>query len=289
MTALPRRILVAGFGKLGAALAQLLTDAGHSVTGLKRQPAQQTPNKVQMIQADLTDPPSLVAINQTFDEVFYILTPNDRSADAYRQAYEIGLVHLMARLTQLGSLPHWTFVSSTSVYGQNAGEWVDETSPTEPKSETAQALLEAEQALRRASPKHTIVRFAGIYGPGRTALLNSVERGVPVQVSPPAYTNRIHQRDAVQILAFLMGQRIKGVALESVYLACDDDPVAKRELADWLADQIGCPRPPALPVSETAGQNKRCSNARLKALGYQWRYPDFRAGYAALLAESATR
>lgn len=285
----PRRILLAGCGKLGSGLAFDLVRQGHQVTGLKRQPPEDSLSHagkaMQWIQADLLQADSLSRLQQPVDEVFYILTPGSRSATDYRAVYLTGVWNLHQRLSALGANPHWTFVSSTSVYGQQDGSWVDENSKSEPESETARVLIDAENHLRGMVESGTIVRLAGLYGPGRSALIRSVQRGDPVRAKPPYYTNRVHQEDAGRILQFLMERRLQGQTLEPVYLACDEDPAPKRVVVDWLAGKLGCSLPARLEPSDGAGQNKRCSNQRLKSLGYEFKYPDFRAGYEAILAE----
>lgn len=281
----PQRVLIAGCGKIGSALAQMLVALGHEVTGLRRSPDHGSPG-VRCLQVDLTDPAQCRAITDSYDAVFYILTPGGRTPDAYRNAYLLGQQNLMQRLAELGPMPHWTLVSSTSVYGQQAGEWVDETTPTDPTSATAAVLLQAEKWLRSQLIRHTIVRFAGIYGPGRMMLIKQACSGQPVAKQPPVYTNRIHQVDAVGALAFLLQHRLTGAEQEDIYLVCDDNPATQWEVMTWLAEQLGLPEPPALTASPDAPQNKRCSNRRLKQLGFRWRYPDFRMGYAEMLADS---
>jgi hypothetical protein len=103
-----------------------------------------------------------------------------------------------------------------------------------------------------------------------------------IQQTPPYFTNRIHQQDCVGVLCFLLEQRLAGKALDQYYLASDDDPAPMWEVISWLAERLHC-RPPSLAVGSDAGMNKRCSNARLKALGYQFQYPSYKDGYLELI------
>ena len=283
-----RRVLVVGCGKLGLPLVRKLAQAGHQVAGLKRRPIDEPTAGFTCLRADLADPDSLKVISGPFDEVFFMVSPDGRTPVDYRRAYVTGLSNLLRRLDALKQTPHWTLVSSTSVYGQQCGEWVDEASLAEPASDTAQELRKAENLLQSAADRHTIVRFAGIYGPGRGAWLDAIRRGVPVQHQPPLYSNRIHQHDAVRALAFLMAQRLAGRELQNLYLASDDQPVPKWEVACWLASRLGCAPPKSMAKNPDASQNKRCKNQRLKSLGFRFIYPGFREGYAEILGAAAS-
>ena len=172
-------------------------------------------------------------------------------------------------------------VSSTSVYGQSQGEWVDEESIAEPDNISSRLIRLAEQRLTALNPDNIIVRFSGIYGPGREYLLRQALQTPAIQQTPPYFTNRIHQQDCVDVLSFLLEQRLEGRALAQCYLASDDDPAPTWEVMNWLADHLHCPAPTARDGE--VGMNKRCSNARLKALGYQFQYPSYKDGYLDLI------
>ena len=133
------------------------------------------------------------------------------------------------------------------------------------------------------NPANIVVRFSGIYGPGREYLLRQAMQSPAIQHTPPYFTNRIHQQDCVGVLAFLLEQRLAGKALAQCYLASDDDPAPMWEVMTWLADHLHCSPPVIKAVDTNAGMNKRCSNARLKALGYQFQYPGYKDGYLELI------
>lgn len=175
-------------------------------------------------------------------------------------------------------------VSSTSVYGQSAGEWVDEDSAAEPANITSRLIRQAEQKLMDSNPANIVVRFSGIYGPGREYLLRLATQAPTIQQTPPYFTNRIHQQDCVGVLSFLLEQRLAERALAQCYLASDDDPAPTWEVMTWLADRLHCPPPTVKAVAADAGMNKRCSNTRLKTLGYRFQYPSYKDGYMELIA-----
>lgn len=274
-------ILVIGCGDIGYQVALRLHQQGHQVTGLKRSaPAISTPFPIFI--ADIRLASSLVSLPRGFDAVIFIVAPDSRQAEEYQALYDVGLSHLLAHFAAAEASPSWLMVSSTSVYEQNCGEWVDETSITEPASATSRWLAAAEKRLWITSERNCVVRFSGIYGPGRDWLLRRAAQGESIQRQPPSYTNRIHSEDCVAVLLFLLEKQLAGVALEPCYLATDDDPAPLWEVMNWLSQQFACSPPSPLLVAPDAPQNKRCRNTRLKALGYRFLYPSYQDGYAAV-------
>lgn len=172
------------------------------------------------------------------------------------------------------------FTSSTAVYGQQAGEWVDESSPTEPADFAGQRLLEGEALVRSAPFPGTVLRLGGIYGPGRSSLIERARGGVS---SASGYTNRIHRDDAAAALAHLAALP----QVEGTLIGVDSEPALACEVLSWLAQrlELPAPRPGVVPSARAARGSKRCRNARLLATGFRFRYPTYREGYAALLAE----
>ncbi len=272
------KVLIVGCGDVGSRLARRLVAAGHEVYGLRRS-AFSLPGVV-ALQGDVTQPLSL-HFPAGLEAVFVLLAPGETGEAAYRRVYLEGTRQLLAALAGQ-KLQRLFWVSSSSVYGQDDGSWVDETSPARPASATAQLLLQAEQLLERAPWPATVVRFAGIYGPGRLRLLRWVESGREVQAEPCAWTNRIHVEDCAGLLDFLFVQQRKGSRLDSLYLGVDDEPAPQHEVLDWLADYRGLPRV-ARASRPGAGSNKRLSNQRISALGYKMQFSGYRAGYAAVM------
>ncbi len=277
------KILIVGCGAIGYKLANMLAKAGHDVTGLKRNPPPISQEKFKYVKADITASVTLEALDTDFDQVFFIVSADSRNESSYHDIYETGLNNLINKLAKTDRPATWLFVSSTSVYGQTQGEWVDEESPALGGNDTSRKIIAAEQKLIALNPNNIIVRFSGIYGPGREYLLRMARQSPSIQQHPPYYTNRIHQRDCVGVLAFLYQQQLAGVNLEQCYLASDDDPAPLWEVMTWMTAQLGC-HPPMVKISDRqVDMNKRCLNSRIKSLGYRFIYPDFKAGYSELL------
>lgn len=293
-TQLSEKYLIVGCGDIGLALARRLVAAGHHVTAVKRSKPDWRALGLTLAMADIEKPESLAALPTDIDQIFVILSPDRREEDAYRRLYETGIANLLAHFNQRTdnsirpetTRPHWIFVSSTSVYGQRKGERVDEHSCTAPSGFNGRALLCAEQQFLAESKNNSIVRFSGIYGPGRNHLIRNIKAGKAVQYEPPYYTNRIHREDCVDVLFWLAQQRRTGQPVGGIYVASDDTPVPLGDVAMWLAEQLGCAAPPAQSATRRVPrQNKRCDNRRLREAGYQFTYKDYRAGYRAMLDE----
>ncbi len=286
------KILIVGCGAIGFALAQALVQAGHAVTGLKRSPLTNAGDKPRFVSADIAKKSDLKSLDLDFEVIYFIVSADKRDAASYSKVYETGLSNLIAHFAKAQAQPKWIFVSSTSVYGQDRGEWVDETSATVPHNATSHYIVAAEQALWALNPSNVSVRFSGIYGPGREYLLRMARQNPEIQKQPPYFTNRIHQADCIGILLFLMEKQLAGVSLAPCYLASDDDPAPLWDVIAWLAAQLHCNPPVEKPVEEmeidTYDQNKRCRNDRIKALGYRFLYPDYKAGYQGLIDRQCT-
>jgi len=278
-------VLIAGCGYIGTALGVRLAAEGYTVWGLRRHP-HALPSCLHPVEADLTRPETLNALPPGLEVVFYTAAAHGRTDTAYRAVYVDGLRYLLAALQQQRQRPRRIFLtSSTGVYAQCHGEWVDETWPTEPTHFSGLRLLEGEQLLREGPFPATVVRLAGIYGPGRSHLIDSVRQGTAVcPAGEPIYVNLMHRDDGVGALYHLM--RLASPA--PLYLGVDHYPVDRGMLLRWLAVQLGVPSP---ALEEVPGimrrqvrSNKRCCNDRLLAAGYVFRYRTFHSGYATVLA-----
>ncbi|MBS7662555.1 SDR family oxidoreductase [Pseudomonas lalucatii] len=283
------RVLIAGCGDVGTRLGLRLAAAGWQVHGLRRA-AQQLPAPIIPVAGDLQDeacPPAWPG--GELDYLVYCAAAEQRDEAGYRAIYVEGLRRVLAWLARHGQRPRrLLFVSSSGVYGQQDGEWVDEDSPAEATGFSGRVLREAEQLALHCGLAASVVRLAGLYGPGRQWLLEQVRQGYRVASEPPLYANRIHVEDAAGLLACLLQADAQGAALADCYLGVDDAPVALHEVLAWLREQLGVSHWAAEATVRRAG-SKRCSNARARALGWVPRYPSYREGYGEMLAGAPLR
>ena len=276
---IPRRVLVAGCGDVGARLAERLRAAGVAVAALSRS-GLRVPVGVPWLQGDLTEPASLqvLAAEPPFDAVAYLPTPAARTEEAYRAVFVDGLDNLLEALPRAPE--SLLYVSSTAVYGEDDGSWVDERTPPRPRGFNGRILLEGERLAQARVPAAVVLRPAGLYGPGRMRLPKPPASGDP---AAPRWGNRLHVEDAAAALVHVLSL----VAPERCYVVADDRPLRDDALRTWLhaaADR----RPDALAQAPdgAACSGRRVRNARLRASGWEPQYPDARPLLAASLGRT---
>jgi nucleoside-diphosphate-sugar epimerase len=238
-----------------------------------------------MLQGDVTDSVSLQVLHGLKPELILYCVAADAQTDAaYQAQYVNGLANVLATQRENTALRHVFFVSSTRVYGQDAGEYLDDSSALSPMDFGGQRLLEAEQLLTNLACPTTALRLSGIYGPGRLRMINLAKS----QAWPAtnSWSNRIHRDDAAAFIVFLMEQVLAGKAIQTSYIVTDDAPASLHEVLAWLAGQmqIGIPA----NAQQEATKGKRLANGLMRATGYQLKYPNFKVGYQALLASLTT-
>lgn len=281
--------LLAGCGDLGTEVGLRFAAAGHRVVGWRRSP-EKLPAAIEGVAADLGGT-NLPAIPADTSAVVVAVAADSPTETAYRAAYVDGLTHVLDALDRDGVTPRRVlFVSSTAVYGDAAGGWVDEGTTAEPGGFSGRVLREAEDLLlsrlRGTGSEAVVLRLGGIYGPGRTRLIDQVRSGAAVIPDQPRFTNRIHRDDAAAAIVHLASV---AAAPAPVYVGVDNDPAELGDVLRFLAAEMGYPEPPVGPAGEARGGNKRCSNALLRASGLEFAYPTFREGYRAVLAGTGVR
>lgn len=290
------RALIVGCGYVGLALGAELVRRGHSVWGMRRRRDARDEldaSGITLVTADVTQPKTLELAPRGMDWIVYCPSAGTGGTDAYRQVYVNGMRNLLAWLAPEPPR-RLVYTSSTGVYGQDDGSTVDETSATEPESETGRLLLEAEQTLLAGAKagkfSGTALRLAGIYGPGRGYWLRQFLNGEAVlEGGGERIINMVHRDDVAGAAVAILEAANPG----EIYNGVDNEPVTQLELFKWLANRLGRPLPtagaePVSGVRRRAATNKRVSNARLRTdLHYALRYPSFREGYEAELRRQA--
>lgn len=277
------RVLIVGCGDVGSALGVMLANQGHEVYGLRRT-VSKLPKILKPIAADLSDPRTLKDLPQ-IDMLFYT-TASDGSGEAnYRRAYVDGIRNVLEAVKdQAATIKHLFYTSSTSVYHQDDNVWVDEDSPTQPKSYGGQIILEGEALVAASSIPATVVRYSGIYGPGRTWLLRKIRDGYTALTDRPRFTNRIHRDDAAAALAHLASME----KLAPCYLVTDDEPVEMATVVAWVRQHLTARGEAVAPPQEPSSSgraSKRCSNKRLRETGFELTYPTYQEGYTAVIED----
>jgi nucleoside-diphosphate-sugar epimerase len=285
------RVLIVGCGYVGVPLGAELVRLGHEVFGLRRNISAESELKaagIQPLVADVTRLETLARLPRDFDWVVNCVAAGG-NAESYRVVYLQGTRNL---IEWLAPTPPQKFVytSSTSVYAQNDGSQVKESSPTEPLVETSQILVETEKVLlaevaERQFPA-VILRVAGIYGPDRGHWFKQFMKELAhIEGDGSRWLNMIHRDD----LAGCIIAALKNGQAGEIYNAADDEPVSQLHFFQWLVEEVDKPLPPSVPENPEATRrrgvtNKRVSNRKLKMeLGYSFKYPTFREGYSAEL------
>lgn len=280
-------VLIAGCGDLGTETGLRFAAAGHHVTGWRRSP-DRLPRAIEGVAADLrVEAPRVPADTEI---LVVALAADGHSEEAYRAAYVEGTERVVDALDRDGVTPRRAvFVSSTAVYGGLSGD-VDEDSATDPTAFNGAVMLEAERLfldrLAATPTRASVLRLGGIYGPGRTRLLDLVRSGTATIPTPDRRTARIHRDDAAAAIVHLATMADEPA---DTYLVVDDAPAAYGEVVRWLAEAMGAPVPQPAEKPSARGADRACSNARLRAAGWVPTFPTYAEGYRAVLAGQGAR
>jgi nucleoside-diphosphate-sugar epimerase len=272
--------LIIGCGYLGQRLAKAWREQGHRVVAARRTPGLPTELQqigVEAVPCDVLDPSSLAQLPLA-DTVAHAVALDRTSGQTMRAVYVNGLANVLRHAPRPG---RFIYVSSSGVYGQTDGQWVDEESATEPREESGRIVLEAEQLLRTEFPEANILRFAGIYGPGRLLRQKIIAAGEPIFAAADRWLNLIHVEDGARAVLATEALGRPG----RVYNVSDGQPVLRRDFYGELAKALNAPPPrfepppadqPAPPHEQA---NRRISNARLlHELRFSFLYSNYREG-----------
>ena len=278
------RVLIVGCGYVGLPLGGALAGLGHEVHGVRRR----TNTHAAMEDAgivphaiDITRREQLDNLPGPFEWIINTVSSGRGGEEAFHGIYVLGTQNLIDGFA--GSPPQkYLFTSSTGVYGQTDGSWVDEDICAEPSGNTGRILLEAEALV--LSIDGIILRLSGIYGPNRGHLYRQFLKGEAVMTgNPNRWMNMIHLDDVIGSILAAMETAGPGTVLN----ATDNEPVTQQDFFQWLADQLDRPLPsrkPDVTPHKRAQTNKRVSNSRAhEMLSWTPKHPTWREGYAKLM------
>ncbi|PCR91703.1 SDR family oxidoreductase [Natrinema ejinorense] len=284
-------VAILGCGYVGIELGRQLAAREHEPIGVRRSTAgieRIEDAGFQAVRADVTDREALAAVPDV-DAIVFAASSGGRGAEAARDVYVEGLQTAIEAFGERERTPErLIYTSSTGVHGDHDGDWVDEETPLDPTTEKTAVLAEAERIALEDPEAYgfrgTVARYAGLYGPDRYRLERYLEGPVTA-----GYLNMVHRDDAAGAVRYLLEEDL---ARGEVVQVVDDEPASKWAFADWLAAECGREGPPTQTKAERladddvsdAGRrriltSKRCSNDRLRELGYEFAYPTFREGY----------
>ncbi|MFL5246010.1 MAG: SDR family oxidoreductase [Gemmataceae bacterium] len=275
--------LIIGCGYLGMRTAKLWLAQGHGVFATTRSHSKAAELRqigIKPIVCDILDSGNLGPF-PTVETAVHCIALDRNSGASMHDLYVGGLDNVLAVLPRPR---RFLYVSSTSVYGQTGGEEVDEHAFTLPLEEAGKIVLEAEAILREKFAEAVLLRFSGIYGPGRLLRRHTLEQGEAIVGDPDKWLNLIHVEDGA---AAVLAAEAHAQAWE-VYNIADDNPVRRREFYDCLARMLGAQPPafvlpsPDAPFPSHERANRRIVNRRLhEDLKMVLRYPSYRAGLPA--------
>jgi nucleoside-diphosphate-sugar epimerase len=270
------RVLIAGCGYLGQAVADLFVAGGCEVEAWTKsaESAQRLSTKPYPVHSvDVSQSDQVRAQKEDFDSVIHCASTRGGDLDFYFRVYLNGAQNLLERFGGSRIL----FTSSTSVYAQTNGEWITEESAAVPKHETGKILREAEDLI--LANRGIVVRLGGIYGPGRSALLKKFLSGEAIlDREKDRFVNQIHRDDAAEAIRLLLER--EGSTGE-IFNLVDDQPILQSECYRWLAAKLNRPLPPIgrSKSKRKRGESNKCvSNAKLRAIDWVPRYPSFADG-----------
>jgi nucleoside-diphosphate-sugar epimerase len=259
-------MIIAGAGDVGGRVAIALCNAAREIICISRT-ARDMSGGIRSVAADLNTGEGLTKLPQQADALVFCVAPDQRTAEAYRRLYVEGLQRLLSQC----QFKRVIFVSSTAVYAQDAGEWIDEQSPALAETFNGQLLREAEMLCGQHAQGISL-RLTGIYGPGRNWMLRRAQSG---ENGRAHWTNRIHVEDAVSSIVHVL----ELASPDKIYCVNDDRPALESEVLAWLRD----PQNHAQEMANVESTGRRVRNSLLRATGWQAKYPSYREGYRQLL------
>ena len=275
------QVLILGCGDIGTRVGLSLLDRGWRVAAARRNP-DRLPDQFHRHKVNLTEPASWEALDAMAPH-YVLVTPTPQSYDpAGYQAGFAGVAKTLASQKWIARCRRVVWVSSTRVYRESEGGWVDEHSPLNLDEAQAGSMIAGEAAIRRAATA-TIIRSAGVYGDPEGMLMKRVQAGQGGSTGA-LHGNRIHREDLARLIVHCIDRDAAGQSVPPTVVGADHDQTPTHEIEDWLADQIGVTLTRPTDPSPLRA-HRRCRNAQLERIGFRLSYLTWREGYEAALGQ----
>lgn len=276
-----KKLLVIGCGKLGQKLGLLAKKTPLDLLGFKRKKI--TSTNIRIEQQDIFDKSFFDKVKiHSPDFILYSLSADEQSEKSYRRNYVEGLKQVIKSIKYINNFQHLFFVSSTSVYGDNNDQFIDEFSETSPKNFRGTILLEAENLLNTVKFNSTVLRLSGIYGSGRNYMIK-LSQDAESWPKVDRWTNRINEDDAANFIIFLLNQCLQGEIPEKLYLLTDKEPVTLFRLLNWMRQNLNLKN--KINITSDPILGKRLRSSIIPSLKFEYKYPTYKQGYKVLIQE----
>jgi len=276
-----KKLLVIGCGKLGQKLGLLAKKTPLDLLGFKRKKI--TSTNIRIEQQDIFDKSFFDKVKiHSPDFILYSLSADEQSEKSYRRNYIEGLKQVIKSIKYINNFQHLFFVSSTSVYGDNNDQFIDEFSETSPKNFRGTILLEAENLLNTVKFNSTVLRLSGIYGSGRNYMIK-LSQDAESWPKVDRWTNRINEDDAANFIIFLLNQCLQGEIPEKLYLLTDKEPVTLFRLLNWIRQNLNLKN--KINITSDPILGKRLRSSIIPSLKFEYKYPTYKQGYKVLIQE----
>ena len=276
------QVLILGCGDIGTRVGFSLLDRGWRVAAARRNP-DRLPDQFDRHKLNLTEPADWGELDAVAPD-YVVVTPTPQSYDpAGYQAGFAGVAKTLASQKWIAQSRRVIWVSSTRVYRESEGGWVDEHSPLNLDEAQAGSMIAAEAAIRRAATA-TIIRPAGVYGDPEGMLMRRVQAGQG-GATGALYGNRIHREDLARLIVHCLDRDAACQSVPPTVVGADNDQAPIHQIEDWLAARLNVTLSREAS-NGTARANRRCRNALLEKIGFQLSYPTWREGYEAMLGQA---
>jgi nucleoside-diphosphate-sugar epimerase len=279
-----KKILIIGCGKLGQKVGLFAKDMPLDLIGLKRKKI--TSPNINILEQDIFEESFFDQVKKISPHfIIYCLSADRPSEMSYQKNYVEGLKQVIKSINCIKNFQHLFFISSTSVYGENSEQFIDEFSETDPENYRGIILLEAEKLMKSVNFNYTILRLSGIYGTGRNYMIN-LSQDLANWPEFDRWTNRINEEDAASFILFLIEQCLSNKVPEKLYLLTDNEPVRLYDLLNWIRQRLNLNK--SIKPDSRHVFGKRLRSSLIPKLQFKYKYPTYKYGYIELIQGEKT-